>query len=122
MIHLNLTDPSPLYEQITEKMKDLIIRGYLEENDKIPSVRELAQELAINQNTIQKAYKQLEMDGYIYARPAKGYFVKKPDMREDKFPQLLEGIPDLVRELYFLGYPKEKILELIEKCYGEAHQ
>ena len=75
MIHLNPTDSRPLYEQITEKLKELIIGGYLKENDKVPSVRELASQLAINPNTIQKAYKQLEADGYIFARPAKGYFV-----------------------------------------------
>ena len=53
MINLNPTDSRPLYEQITEKIKDLIIGGYLKENDKIPSVRELAVSLAINPNTIQ---------------------------------------------------------------------
>ncbi|MDY3927874.1 MAG: GntR family transcriptional regulator [Clostridia bacterium] len=117
MIDLNLTDPRPLYEQITEKMKDLIIGGYLKQEDKMPSVRELAAQLAINPNTIQKAYKQLESEGYIYARPAKGYFVKMPDSKEDKFPPLVEHISDLIRELYFLGYPKEKLYEIIDLYY-----
>lgn len=117
MIDLNLTDPRPIYEQITEKMKDLIIRGYLKEHDKMPSVRELSAQLAINPNTIQKAYKQLETEGYIYARPAKGYFVKMPEAKEDKFSELIEHISDLIRELYFLGYPKEKLYQIIDLYY-----
>ena len=60
MIQLNYGDVSPIYEQIKQRFKDLIVKGVLKENDKIPSVRELALNLAINPNTIQKAYKELE--------------------------------------------------------------
>ena len=65
MIQLDFGDHRPLYEQICEKIKELIISGVLVENDKIPSVREMAAILAINPNTIQKAYKELENEGYI---------------------------------------------------------
>lgn len=119
MIILNPTDSRPLYEQIEEKIKEMIIGGFLKEDDKIPSVRELAQHLAINPNTIQKAYKQLELDGYIFARPAKGYFVKTPEKKDEKFDILQEQFKDLIKEMNFLGYPKEKLNSLIDKYYKE---
>ena len=75
MIQLDFSDHRPLYEQIKENLKELIISGALGENEKIPSVRELASSLAINPNTIQKAYKNLENEGYIYSRRASGSFV-----------------------------------------------
>lgn len=75
MLQLDFGDHRPLYEQIRDKMKDLIINGILADNDKIPSVRELASTLAINPNTIQKAYKELENEGYIYSLKARGNFV-----------------------------------------------
>ena len=62
MIQIDFGDHRPLYEQICDKIKELIISGSLEENDKIPSVRELAMSIAINPNTIQKAYKQIERE------------------------------------------------------------
>ena len=65
MIQLDIGDHRPLYEQIRDKLKEMIIAGLLSENDKIPSVRELAGILAINPNTIQKAYRELEGEGYI---------------------------------------------------------
>ena len=123
MIILNPTDSRPLYEQITEKLKDLIIRGYLKENDKVPSVRELASRLAINPNTIQKSYKQLELDGYIYARAGKGYFVKIHNQNDTRIPILTKQVSDITRELYFLGLSKNELYELIDEIYkgGKKH-
>lgn len=121
MIQLDIGDHRPLYEQIRDKLKEMIIEGYLEENDKIPSVRELAGILAINPNTIQKAYRELEGDGYIYSIKAKGFFVSKIKESGDsgKFRELKEDITPLIKELKFLGYEKEKIFRLIEKIYEE---
>ena len=70
MIVLDYQDRRPLYEQITEKLQMLIIKGVLKENEQMPSVRNLAMELSINPNTIQRAYGLLEQQGYIY--PIKG--------------------------------------------------
>lgn len=118
MISLKKGDPRPLYEQIEEKIKELIIGGFLSEDDKIPSVRELAAELAINPNTIQKAYKELEAEGYIYARQAKGYFVKTPEKNNSRIPELIRSLSDTVHELYFLGAKKEEIVKIVEKYYN----
>lgn len=74
MISLNYRDARPIYEQIKNGLKRLIVTGALKEGDKLPSVRSLATELAINPNTIQKAYNELENEGYIYSVPGKGSF------------------------------------------------
>lgn len=118
MIVLNPTDSRPLYEQITEKLKELIIGGFLREEDKFPSVRELAQSLAINPNTIQKAYKQLEGEGYIIARPAKGYFVKSVEKANpERIEQLKGQLSDICDELHYLGVHKQEITRIIDSCY-----
>ena len=95
----------------------MIIGGFLTENDKIPSVRELASTLAINPNTIQKAYKQLETEGYIFAKPAKGYFVKVPETNNSRVSALSGQFSDIVHELYFLGYPYDKLIKKIDSYY-----
>lgn len=121
MIQLDIGDHRPLYEQIRDKLKEMIIAGLLSENDKIPSVRELAGILAINPNTIQKAYRELEGEGYIYSVKAKGFFVSEIKENGDsgKIADLKEEISPLIKELKFLGYKKEKIFRIIEKIYQE---
>lgn len=121
MIQLDFGDHRPLYEQICDKLKELIISGALAENDKIPSVREMAVALAINPNTIQKAYKELENEGYIYSMKAKGSFVRGREKSADnaKVTELLNSIQPIVAELRFLGIGKEKIERVIEKIYEE---
>ena len=120
MINLNPKDSRPIYEQISEKMRDLIIGGYLKENDKIPSVRELASSLAINPNTIQKAYKTLEAEGYIYSKAAKGYFVGITKQSEQRLPLLIKDFKESVGELNFLGYEKEELTKMIDEIYGKG--
>lgn len=75
MIILDMTDKRPLYEQICERFKELIVTGALTPNDKLPSVRQLAIDLSINPNTIQKSYSALEQSGYIYSVSGRGNFV-----------------------------------------------
>ncbi len=120
MINLNPKDSRPIYEQICEKMRDLIIGGYLEENEKIPSVRDMAANLAINPNTIQKAYKTLEVEGYIYSKPAKGYFVGITKKSEQRMSVLLKQFEECVEELNFLGYEKEELLKIIDRVYQKG--
>lgn len=120
MIHLDLGDHRPLYEQISEKIKELIISGVLIENDKIPSVREMAAILAINPNTIQKAYKELENEGYIYSQKARGNFVSPRDVGDTtKTDELMESIKPQLRELRFLGISKNELKNLIDYIYEE---
>ena len=75
MIHLDYRDTRPIYIQITDGFLEQILSGVLQPGEKLPSVRELALNLAINPNTIQRAYRQLEAEGWIATVPGKGCFV-----------------------------------------------
>ena len=75
MIIIDYRDSRPIYEQVVEKFKLLILKGVLAQDEKMPSVRTLAMELSINPNTIQRAYVQLEDQGYIYTVKGRGNFV-----------------------------------------------
>ena len=121
MIQLDIGDHRPIYEQICSKFKELIINGVLRQGDKIPSVRDLASSLAINPNTIQKAYKELENEGYIYSQKAKGNFVSPKTETADgtKSDELIKTIVPTIRELRFLGIDKESLNELINEIYKE---
>ena len=76
MIFIDYNDKRPIYEQVTEKIQTLILNGVLEPDSKLPSVRSLAMELSINPNTIQRAYSELEREGFIYSVKGRGNFVK----------------------------------------------
>ena len=115
MIQLNYRDSKPIYEQIKSGLRKLVITNSLAPNDKLPSVRELASSLAINPNTIQKAYHELEIEGYIYTVPGKGTFVaEREDIFETRQNELLEEFDELVEELLFLSVQKKKLLERVE--------
>lgn len=75
MIVLDYRDRRPLYEQVTEKLEELMFSGVLPSDSRLPSVRSMATELSINPNTIQRAYAELERQGYIYSIQGKGSFV-----------------------------------------------
>ena len=75
MIVLDYQDRRPLYEQVEEKFRNLILKGVLEPGSRMPSVRQLAMELSINPNTIQRAYMQLEQEGLIYPVKGTGNFI-----------------------------------------------
>lgn len=119
MFHLDYSDHRPLYEQIKDRIKHLIISGALAEHDKIPSVRELAAQLAINPNTIQKAYKDLESEGYIYSQRARGSFVapvpRAPE--NERIRALRTQLAETAKELFYLGESCESIMQQIQSIY-----
>lgn len=123
LLQLDFRDRQPLHEQIKEKMKMLIIHGVLQPDEQIPSVRELAQSLTVNPNTIQKAYKNLEAEGFIYSVRAKGNFVApNPQKRADHHPRrraLLQELDKIVAELMYLHEPKEKLFSVIHAVYAK---
>ncbi|MCR5845698.1 MAG: GntR family transcriptional regulator [bacterium] len=104
MIEINHRDPRPLYEQIQDKFRKMIISGALSPDTKLPSVRELASSLAINPNTIQRAYKELESQGFIYSMAGKGNFVAS---RDEVDPAIKDGLlakfDELVSDLAGFG-------------------
>ena len=111
----------PIYEQITENVKRLIIQGVLLPEEKLPSVRSLAQELTINPNTIQKAYRELEREGYVISRPGKGSFVNDmtETMNREHIKTLTDEVESLIKELVFLDVPGANLKELIDKAERE---
>ena len=119
MFQLDHKDPRPIYEQIKDKIKELIIAGVLKENDKVPSVRELAGTLTINPNTIQKAYRDLEAEGYIYSLRAKGSFVapKHEVVKRIDTDEILTELSALVSKIRFLGITYEEANEILIKEY-----
>lgn len=104
MISLNFRDPRPIYEQVKDNLRHLIVSGALPANYKLPSVREMAGDLAINPNTIQRAYRELETEGYICSVPGKGSFTcDRSGADETRRKELLEKFDELVAELKYLG-------------------
>ena len=115
MIHLDSRDPRPIYEQVFDALRGLIVTGVLAPGEKLPSVRELAGTLAINPNTIQRAYRELEADGYLCSVPGKGSFVSLSDAaRAAHRKELLERFAALRAELRTAGVDDEELIRLIQ--------
>ena len=112
MVHLDYRDARPIYSQIADNFRSQILTGILQKGDKLPSVRELASELAINPNTIQRAYRELEMSGFIASVAGKGSCVCGPvtSARAEQLP-LWEAFDDAAAALLALGVSKEELLQ-----------
>ncbi|UBH13578.1 GntR family transcriptional regulator [Macrococcus armenti] len=123
MISIDNRSRVPIYEQLINGFKVQIINGVLLPDEKLPSVRQLAQELTINPNTIQKAYRELEYLGYTYSVPGKGSFVNtiQNEMNKERIQMLTETLNKTVNELLFLGLTKEEIIQAIESMEGDHH-
>ena len=117
MIQLDFGDRRPLYEQIKDKLKELIIAGILTEHDSLPSVRELASELAINPNTIQKAYNELDRRGVTISVAGKGCFISK-NISEVMKSAAIGKLPEferLAKELIDSGITEKELTDIIKK-------
>lgn len=121
MITIDYKDKRPIYEQVTEKIENLIVRGVLEGGSKLSSVRNMAIELSINPNTIQKAYMELERAGYIYSVKGKGNFVvDSEEINKRKREMLMEESKKLVLLTKSLGISKDELLEYLNHVFGEV--
>lgn len=118
MFELDLRSRLPIYEQLIEKMKQLIISEVLKPDQQLPSVRVLAQQLTINPNTIQKAYRELEREGYIYTVQGKGNFVASiiQSKHKEKKEMLKQELMKILSEAMYLGMTKEELLQLISSA------
>lgn len=116
MISINFRDSRPIYEQVKDALRRLIVSGALPPDEKLPSVRELASQLVINPNTIQRAYRELEHEGYIVSVPGKGSFASAQSgvdaMRRE---ELLGRLDDAVEELLYLGVTPEELKARIDE-------
>ena len=117
MISLNYRDARPIYEQVKEGLRHLMVTGGLRAGDKLPSVRSLATSLAINPNTIQRAYESLESEGYLYTVAGKGSFASPqegvdPARRET----LLVQFDASAAELLFLGMTAAELSQRLRQA------
>lgn len=119
MILIDYKDRRPIYEQVTEKLGELMLRGVLAQGSQLPSVRSLAMELSINPNTIQRAYQELERQGFIYSVKGKGSFVSENGpMREAKLKEIFADLKCLVEEARCVGVGMLEFQEQVIQFYG----
>ena len=114
MVQLDYRDARPIYTQIVDNFKSQIASGILQSGEKLPSVRELAGTLALNPNTIQRAYRELELAGWIATVPGKGCFVcGMPGEATVEQTQLLEQFDKAVAALQALGITRDELIRRI---------
>ena len=113
---IDYQDSRPIYEQIVENFKLQMYKGILQADEQMPSVRSLAMELSTNPNTVQKAYAELERQGFIYTVKGRGNFVKgNASMMDNKKNELIEAITKLFMEAEDIGIPIEELITEIKK-------
>ena len=123
MIVLDYQDRRPLYEQVTEKFRTLIYQGVLPADSRIPSVRQLAMELSINPNTIQRAYMMLEQEGLIYPVKGNGNFVADTQkIQEESKENFRQEFLELVRKGNHTGFEEEELIALVQRGYKEEQR
>lgn len=121
MILLDYKDSRPIYEQVGERLKEMMILGVLEEDGQMPSVRSLAMELSINPNTIQRAYAELERNGFIYSVKGRGSFVGSINrLWEAKRQELMGEMKGLAKEAKSLGMSREEFAQAAVQGYDEG--
>ncbi len=121
MVHLDYRDARPIYAQIMDDFKEQISSGVLLPGERLPSVRELAGKLAINPNTIQRAYRQLEMEGWIVTVPGKGCFVCSDQrLAEEEKKRLLAEFDAITEGLLAFGVSQDALIARIQRG-GNKH-
>jgi GntR family transcriptional regulator len=110
---IDLKNRTPIYEQVVDGFKRQVLSGQLSENSRVPSVRDMAKELGVNPNTVQKAYRELEMRGFIYTVAGQGSFIAAvPEAENAKEIESLYGrLTSIVQELKFRGQTPQQIIE-----------
>ena len=121
MLNLDYRDARPIYEQVRDNLRRLMVSGAIQEGEKLPSVRSLASNLAINPNTIQRAYESLETEGYVYSIPGKGSFAApRTGVDEERRDRLLGQFNSLTAELLYLGVTRDRLIARIREKGGEV--
>lgn len=121
LIALNYRDARPIYLQIEEGLRKLILTGVIATGDKLPSVRELATQMAINPNTIQRAYRELEAEGFIHTIPGRGSFAAAlTEVDNSRKEEVLKSFQTSAIELLGLGVEKETLKHLIDEIKEEG--
>ena len=123
LFQVDMKSRKSIYEQVVDNIKELIVTGILSAESKLPSVRELSKTLTVNPNTVQKAYRELEHQGYIYTVTGLGCFVKERDemqFDEKRFSQVSDDLKFAVKELMFMGITSDEVKEKVDEVYSEG--
>ena len=116
MLILDYRDARPIYGQIKDSLRRLIVAGALGPDEKLPSIRALAMDLSINPNTIRRAYTELEQEGFIYSVPGKGSFAAVMGGGDPKRrAELMEKLREIIAELRYLNVSDQEILALLQE-------
>jgi GntR family transcriptional regulator len=117
VISLNYRDAKPIYEQVKDGLRHLMVTGAIQPGDQLPSVRALASSLAINPNTIQRAYEALEGEGYVHSVAGKGSFAaQRDDVDQGRRRLLLEQFDQAAAELLFLGMTVQELTQRLRRA------
>ena len=123
MIRIDYQDKRPIYEQVTEKLQNLLVKGVMVADEKLPSVRALAMELSINPNTIQRSYTELEKAGFIYTVKGRGNFVSDRKIwLSDEKEEVLRRIKESIFAAIDLGVSRDEIKEYVVTCCEEGKE
>lgn len=117
VFHIDYRSRKPIYEQLVDSVCELLLRGVITADEQMPSVRAMSGELAINPNTIQKAYAELERSGIIYSIPGRGSFISSntEELADTLKSSVLSDVEEQLRRAVELGIGKEEILSLIDR-------
>ena len=113
---------TPIYEQIIDSIKELVVKGVLIPGERLPSVRDMAKEMTLNPNTVQKAYQELERQGIISTLRGKGSFISEDIQANNKIlkrSQLMEELKKLVVEAIYLDLSKDELIDYIKDIYDD---
>ena len=123
MLNLDYRGARPIYEQVKDGLRRLMVTGVIQEGEKLPSVRTMASSLAINPNTIQRAYEALEAEGYLCSVPGKGSFAAPhTGVDQGRKEELLQVFDQTAAELLFLGVDGETLWARIRAMEGGEAQ
>lgn len=116
MIQLNYRDAKPIYEQVKDGIKQMVYNEVLSADEKLPSVREMASKLAINPNTISRAYKDLEQDGFLYTQTGIGTFVNKDlKLMDRKTRELYEQFDEITKQLFYFSITPDELSDRVQR-------
>lgn len=121
MFSIDLRERTPIYEQLYKKITELVIKGELKQDDKLPSVRELAKELGVNPNTVAKAFQMLERDNVIYSLQGRGSFIAAVQTDSLK-ERALSGFDLAVNEALKAGLSAEELIQHIKELDRKNEQ
>ena len=121
VILIDYKDRRPIYEQVVEKFQQMIICGVMEADSPMPSVRNLAMELSLNPNTIQRAYQELEREGYIYTIKGKGSFVSESSQAADsKREEIKRELGECVNKALSIGIHPQQLEVMLQDCINDS--